>query len=49
MAKSGEYAVAVKVHVSEDTAAKLKAIAAENDRSLNYILRRIIAEYLDRS
>ena len=37
----------IHTRVSETTAAKLKAIAKRDDRSLSYIMRQAITEYLE--
>jgi len=45
---TGEHAVAVKVHVSRETAARIHAIAKLEDRSVNWLIRKWINEALDR-
>ena len=44
--QTGEHAVAVKVHVSRDTYARILDIAKKDDRSVNWILRKWIHDAL---
>jgi len=47
--QTGEHAVAVKVHVSRDTYARIMAVAKRDDRSVNWLLRKWINEALERA
>ena len=46
MTRTGEYAVPIKVHVSEETAAQLRELAARDERSVNWLVRKAIAAML---
>jgi len=46
---TGEYAVAVKVHVSRATALAIHDIAKQEDRSVNWLIRKWIGDALEQA
>ncbi len=48
-AKGQQHRASVKVHVSEDTRRRLIDLASREDRSVNWLLRRMIDEGLARA